>query len=74
MRHLLQRGPEAAEDRVAEVDAPQVRAASVEMPFEELIPDLLASKVVVLVDEIGQPRGILTTIDGLEYLAGTPAL
>lgn len=73
LRHLLERGPEASEDRVAEVDGSQLHAASADMPFEELMPELLASRVVVLVDEIGQPCGILTMIDGLEYLAGTPA-
>ncbi len=58
---------------MADVASREVRSYPAETPFEELLPDLLSAKVVVLVDEIGQPRGILTMIDALEFLAASPA-
>jgi len=72
LRHVVNGGPEAAEQTMADVAGREVRAYPAETPFEELLPDLLSAKVVVLVDEIGQPRGILTMIDALEFLAASP--
>src|SRR3990170_3010240 len=53
---------EAAIDR-------SVHTAPAQAPLEEVLPDLMASKVVVLVDGPLQPVGILTVIDALEFLA-----
>jgi cystathionine beta-synthase len=73
LRHLLHGGLQAPDDRVGDLASTDVRSAKAETPFEELLPDLLSAKVVVLVDEIRQPVGILTMIDGLEFLAANPA-
>ncbi len=72
LRTVLQGGVEAAAQPVSSVVDRQVRTASAETAFRDLLPDLLASKVLILVDELGQPRGILTIIDALEFLAGAP--
>jgi cystathionine beta-synthase len=69
LRHLLTGGPEAAEHTVAQLAGPEVRSVPVDTPFEDILPDLTGAKVVVLVDEGGRPRGILTMIDALEFLA-----
>jgi CBS domain-containing protein len=69
LRHLLTGGPEAAEDTVAQLAGPEVRSVPVDTPFQDILPDLTGAKVVVLVDEAGRPRGILTMIDALEFLA-----
>jgi len=53
---------EAAIDR-------SVHTAPAQAPLEEVLPDLMASKVVILVDGPLQPVGILTVIDALEFLA-----
>jgi cystathionine beta-synthase len=38
-------------------------------PLEQVLPELVSSKVVVLTDEAHRPTGILTVIDALEYIA-----
>jgi CBS-domain-containing membrane protein len=48
---------------------PDVRTAQPEAPLREILPDLMAKKVVVLLDELERPVGILTIIDALEFLA-----
>jgi cystathionine beta-synthase len=73
LRHMVNAGPQAAEQTMAAVASREAPAYPSDTPFEDLLPDLLSAKVVVLVDEIGQPRGILTMIDALEFLAATPA-
>lgn len=47
----------------------QVKTSPPDVLLKEILPDLRASKVVVLVDELKRPVGILTIIDALEYLA-----
>ena len=69
LRHLLTGGPEAADDPVDGLASAEVRALPADTPFEEVLPDLTAAKVVVLVDAARRPRGILTMIDALEFLA-----
>jgi cystathionine beta-synthase len=69
LRHLLTGGAEAAETPVGRLAGPEVRALPADTPFEEILTDLTGAKVVVLVDEAGRPRGILTMIDALEFLA-----
>jgi cystathionine beta-synthase len=69
LRHLLTGGAEAAEHTVAQLASPAVRALPADTPFEDILADLTGAKVVVLVDEAGRPRGILTMIDALEFLA-----
>lgn len=47
----------------------EVGTASPADPLERVLPELVVSKVVVLVDEDSRPIGILTVIDALEYIA-----
>jgi cystathionine beta-synthase len=48
----------------------QVSVAGPEDPLDQVLPDLLSRKVVVLTDEGRRPSGILTVIDALEFVAG----
>lgn len=48
-------------------------STSPDRPLEELLPELVDSKVVVLTEGDGKPVGILTVIDALEYLAAQGA-
>jgi len=73
LRHLLGAGSDAADDPIEALTGPEPRSVPAETPFEEILADLTAAKVVVLVDEAGRPRGILTLIDALEFLAAAPA-
>jgi hypothetical protein len=57
---------------VGQLAGRDVRAVPIDTPFEEMLPDLTAAKVVVLVDEARRPRGILTMIDAVEFLAASP--
>ena len=36
---------------------------------EDVLPEVLSSKVIVLTDDLHRPVGILTMIDALEYLS-----
>jgi len=47
----------------------QVSVAGPEDPLDQVLPDLLTRKVVVLTDEGRRPSGILTVIDALEFVA-----
>ncbi len=38
-------------------------------PLEEVLPELVSRKVIVLTDETGGPTGIVSVIDALEHLA-----
>jgi cystathionine beta-synthase len=51
-----------------------VRSAPSGSPLDDVLPDLVARKVVVLVDGSGRPDGILTMIDALDYLAAQDAV
>lgn len=51
----------------------EIVTTSPERPLEELLPELVASKVIVLTDPDRKPVGILTVIDALEYLASQAA-
>jgi cystathionine beta-synthase len=70
LNHLLTRGGEGAAEQTIELLVNrEVRTSPVSGPLEDALPDLMASKVVVLVDGERRPDGILTMIDALEYLA-----
>jgi cystathionine beta-synthase len=73
LRHLLTGGPDASEGPIGPLASTDVRTLPTETPFEEMLPDLTSAKVVVLVDDARRPRGILTMIDALEFLAAAPA-
>jgi cystathionine beta-synthase len=74
LRHLLLTGgEEAARQPIEGIVDRGVRAWKADAPFEEVLPEVLTSKVIVLLDELGRPAGILTMIDALEYLAATGA-
>ncbi len=44
-----------------------------DQPLDEVLPELVTSKVLVLTDGDRKPTGILTVIDALEYLASQEA-
>jgi cystathionine beta-synthase len=68
--HLVSAGHERRPDETIEsVLSREFRTAPAEAPLEEVLPDLVRAKVVVLVDELRRPEGILTVIDALEFLA-----
>jgi cystathionine beta-synthase len=46
-----------------------VRTSRSTTPLVEVLPDLMQRKVVVLLDDVQRPAGILSIIDALEYLA-----
>jgi cystathionine beta-synthase len=57
------------DDPVGSIVNTEVTFVDMEIPFEEVIPDLMTKKVVVLVDKQKEPVDILTIIDALDYLA-----
>ena len=65
----VRRGCDAEQGTIAEVIDLQVSTALPEALFEEVLPQLFATKVIVLADELRRPVGILTVIDALEALA-----
>jgi cystathionine beta-synthase len=70
LNHLLGKdGDDGAEGTIELLVNRDVRSARSGLPLEDVLPDLVARKVVVLVDGEGKPDGILTMIDALEYLA-----
>ncbi len=70
LNHLLAEGGEAgAEGTIELLVNRDVRSARSGAPLEDVLPDLVTRKVVVLVDGDSKPDGILTMIDALEYLA-----
>jgi hypothetical protein len=70
LTHLLSaKGGEGAEGTIELLVNRDVRSARSGSPLEDVLPDLVTRKVVVLVDGESRPDGILTMIDALEYLA-----
>ena len=68
--HIVRAGHEHRPDETIEsILSRDIRTAPAEAPLEEVLPDLLRAKVVVLIDELRRPQGILTVIDALEFLA-----
>lgn len=71
LNHLLNADHEHAPDETIETmvnrDAP--RAVS-SMLFDQVLPELMDAKMVILTDDEGHPEGILTMIDALEYVTG----
>jgi cystathionine beta-synthase len=69
LNHLLNVDHEHKPDETIEAminrDVPKAHSKSY---FNQVIPDLMQSKMVILTDEDGQPEGILTMIDALEYV------
>ena len=67
--HMLHAGhDDLCNETIAGVVKREVATARPDTPFEDVLPNLLLHKVVVLTDELQQPAGILTMIDALEYL------
>jgi cystathionine beta-synthase len=68
--HMVRAGHEhRPEESIESLVSRDVRTAAAEAPLEDVLPDLLRAKVVVLIDELRRPQGILTVIDALEFLA-----
>ena len=70
LTHMLSdEHPHSPDETVVGLINRDVRTADSAAPLHEVLPDLMSSKVVILVDEAERPVGILTIIDALEYLA-----
>jgi cystathionine beta-synthase len=66
--HMLMSDHDAATS-IAPMVNKDVGSALETDPLEEVLPDLVSRKVIVLTDEAGGPTGIVTVIDALEYVA-----
>ncbi|MDF1499785.1 MAG: pyridoxal-phosphate dependent enzyme [Anaerolineales bacterium] len=71
LNHLLNADHEHAPDETIEtmVNRDVPRAVS-SMLFDQVLPELMDAKMVILTDDEGHPEGILTMIDALEYVTG----
>jgi cystathionine beta-synthase len=70
LNHMLSdEEPHSPDETIAGLINREMRTADSGAPLHEVLPDLMSSKVVVLVDDQRRPEGILTIIDALEYLA-----
>jgi cystathionine beta-synthase len=68
--HMLNRESEhPAEETIVGMINRDVRTAPPSAPLSDVLPDLMARKVVVLVDPTRRPVGILSIIDALDYLS-----
>lgn len=69
LKHMLKNGRQhAPEETVSEIARPAQAVFPVETPVENVLPSILEGQVA-LVTEQGQPVGILTKIDVLDYIA-----
>ncbi|GMR10597.1 MAG: cystathionine beta-synthase [Anaerolineae bacterium] len=66
--HMLKPDHDAAAS-IAPIVNEDVGSAFETDPLEEVLPELVSRKVIVLTDEAGGPTGIVTVIDALEYVA-----
>ena len=66
--HMLKSDRDAAQS-IAPMVNPDVGSVLEADPLEEVLPELVTRKVIVLTDETGGPTGIVTVIDALEYIA-----
>ncbi|MCI0805276.1 MAG: pyridoxal-phosphate dependent enzyme [Chloroflexi bacterium] len=66
--HMLKSDRDAAQS-IAPMVNPDVGSVFEADPLEEVLPELVTRKVIVLTDETGGPVGIVTVIDALEYIA-----
>jgi cystathionine beta-synthase len=70
MQHMLSADHEhSPEETIEDVINREVRTADPDARLEDVLPELVANKVVVLVNALDQPVGILTLIDALDFLA-----
>jgi cystathionine beta-synthase len=69
LTHMLTVDHDHAPDETIETminrDVPRANASQL---FEQVIPDLMQTKTVILTDDRGRPESILTIIDALEYV------
>lgn len=66
--YLVSNGGKDAHAPITPVIQSEVETARRETPLQEIMPDLLKRKVVVLIDEGSHPVGILTVIDALDFV------
>jgi len=68
LEHMLASQHEHSPDEtIADLINDDVRVVHQEEPFDHILPELLTAKVVVLVDDLQLPVGIVTMIDALEF-------
>ena len=69
LEHMLANGHLSVDESITELINRDVCVRPSESPFEDALADLLAHKVVLLIDDLHHPIGILTIIDALEHMA-----
>lgn len=70
---LLTPADRRGQGSIEELVDSEVRRVGLDEPFEDVLPDLLEARVLVLVDGQDRPQGILTMIDALEFAARRPS-
>jgi cystathionine beta-synthase len=69
LKHMLTVDHEHQPDEtIATMINTEVPRATSSQLFDEIVPDLMQAKMVILTDDVGRPEGILTMIDALEYV------
>ncbi len=69
LEHMLANGHHSVDETISELINRDVSVRPAESPFEDALADILAHKVVLLIDDLHHPIGILTIIDALEHMA-----
>lgn len=68
---LTSDGADLQEETIEDKIDANVLASSESETLDQILPELMEKKVVVLIDENRNPTGILTVIDALDFLART---
>jgi cystathionine beta-synthase len=69
LNHMLNAKHEHQPDEtIASMINTEVPRARSSQLFDEIVPDLMQAKMVILTDDLGRPEGILTMIDALEFV------
>jgi cystathionine beta-synthase len=70
LEHMLKaENGHSVDDTISAMIDKNIRSAHVDAVFEEVLPDLLHYKVVVLTNDHGRPVNILSVIDALDHIS-----
>jgi cystathionine beta-synthase len=70
LEHMLKaENGHSVDDTISAMIDKNIRSAHVDAVFEEVLPDLLHYKVVVLTDDHGRPVNLLSVIDALDHIS-----
>jgi cystathionine beta-synthase len=74
LEHMLKaENGHSVDDTISAMIDKNIRSAHVDAVFEEVLPDLLHYKVVVLTDDHGRPVNLLSVIDALDHISSQSA-